>query len=386
MAKYDAVMRLTSVMLPRQVAALALAIALLSTGARAGQQSAPAVRPSPFASLVSKLSEPGGDFGGDNLISNEQSYLRVMPALARIGVTSGAYIGVGPDQNLSYIAQVRPAVAFIIDIRRDNLLLHLLFKAIFSIAPTRIEYLCALTGRTPPAGAAGWDQAGIERIASYVDSTPAAKAADLQALRVKLEAAMKSTGVPLDAGDLARIDEFHRAFIDAGLALIFQARGRPVQYYYPSLKTLLLETDGAGHRASFLNVEAGYRYVRDLETRDLIIPVVGDVSGTHAMPAIAAEMTARGTPLSAFYISNVEQYLYQDGRFPAFVANLNRLPRNDRSTMIRSVFPSGYRGPLPQASSDSYSASLTQGLDAMLKDIAAGRYRSYADLVVASSR
>jgi hypothetical protein len=104
------------------------------------------------------------------------------------------------------------------------------------------------------------------------------------------------------------------------------------------------------------------------------------------MPAIAAEMTARNTPLSAFYISNVEQYLYQDGRFPAFVANLNRLPRNERSTMIRSVFPSGYRGVLPQSTGDSYSASLTQGLDVMLKDIAAGRYRNYADLVIASSR
>jgi hypothetical protein len=205
-------------------------------------------------------------------------------------------------------------------------------------------------------------------------------------LRLKLEAAMKATGVPLDANDLARIDEFHRAFIESGLDLIFQARGRPPQYYYPSLKTLLLESDGAGRRASFLAVEAGYQFVRSLEARDLIVPVVGDVSGAHAMPAIAAEMTARGTPLSAFYISNVEQYLYQDGRFPAFVANLNRLPRNERSTMIRSVFPSGYRGPLPQASSDSYSASLTQGLDAMLKDIAAGRYRTYADLVVASSR
>jgi hypothetical protein len=90
--------------------------------------------------------------------------------------------------------------------------------------------------------------------------------------------------------------------------------------------------------------------------------------------------------LSAFYISNVEQYLYQDGRFPAFVANLRQLPQNDRSTMIRSIFPSGYRGALPQSTGDSYSTSLTQGLDVMLKDVAAGRYRSYADLVLASAR
>ena len=55
------------------------------------------------------------------------------------GVTGGAYIGVGPDQNFSYIARIRPSVAYIIDIRRDNLLLHLLFKALFARAPDRVD-------------------------------------------------------------------------------------------------------------------------------------------------------------------------------------------------------------------------------------------------------
>ena len=82
---------------------------------------------------MAQLSERGGYFDTDNLISNEKSYLHVIPALRDGGVTGGAYIGVGPDQNFSYIAQVRPAIAFIVDIRRDNLLLHLLFKALFSI-------------------------------------------------------------------------------------------------------------------------------------------------------------------------------------------------------------------------------------------------------------
>ena len=85
-----------------------------------------------FAALSEQLSEPNGDFDTDNLISNESSYLHVMPALEQGGVTGGAYIGVGPDQNFSYIARIRPASAFIIDIRRDNLLLHLLFKALFA--------------------------------------------------------------------------------------------------------------------------------------------------------------------------------------------------------------------------------------------------------------
>src|SRR4029450_6324161 len=94
---------------------------------------------SSFAARIERLSEANGDFDTDNLISNERSYLEIVPAWRKAGITGGAYIGVGPDQNFSYIAQVRPTIAFIVDIRRDNLLLHLLFKALFSAAQSRME-------------------------------------------------------------------------------------------------------------------------------------------------------------------------------------------------------------------------------------------------------
>src|SRR5947209_4600108 len=86
--------------------------------------------PPAFAALSARLSEPGGYFDTDNLISNESSYLHALDALRQAGTEGGAYLGVGPDQNLSYIAALRPHVAFIIDIRRDNLLEHLLYKAL----------------------------------------------------------------------------------------------------------------------------------------------------------------------------------------------------------------------------------------------------------------
>src|SRR5438093_5508360 len=105
---------------------------------------------SPFAATIAQLSERGGYFDTDNLISNERSYLHVVPGLKALTPSGGAYIGVGPDQNFSYIAQVRPTSAFIVDVRRDNLLLHLLFKAIFARARNRAEYLCMLTGRPVP--------------------------------------------------------------------------------------------------------------------------------------------------------------------------------------------------------------------------------------------
>src|SRR5256714_4610342 len=84
-----------------------------------------------FAALSARLSEPGGYFDSDNLISNETSYLHVMDKLRELNVTGGVYIGVGPDQSFSYIAKIRPRMAIITDIRRDNLLQHLMYKALF---------------------------------------------------------------------------------------------------------------------------------------------------------------------------------------------------------------------------------------------------------------
>jgi hypothetical protein len=84
--------------------------------------------PARFADRIAALSEPGGYFDTDNLVSNEASYVRVVPELVQRKVRGGAYIGVGPDQNFTYIAATRPSIAFILDIRRDNMLLHLLFS------------------------------------------------------------------------------------------------------------------------------------------------------------------------------------------------------------------------------------------------------------------
>src|ERR1700704_5509747 len=143
-----------------------VAIGLVLSGtARVGHVQAPAT----FASRVAQLSERGGFFDTDNLISNERSYLHVVPALRDSGVTGGAYIGVGPDQNFSYIAQLKPAIAFIVDLRRDNLLLHLLFKALFSMADTRADYLSLLFGRPVPMPSSEWQTANLDKLVTYIE-------------------------------------------------------------------------------------------------------------------------------------------------------------------------------------------------------------------------
>jgi hypothetical protein len=291
--------------------------------------------PLPFAQTIARLSEPNGYFDTDNLISNESSYLQVIPDLARRGVRGGAYIGVGPDQNFSYIAATRPAIAFIIDIRRDNELLHLLFKALFKESRTRVDYVSLLVGRIPPADADAWRSATIERIAKYVDE---AKPAQPAALRARIERALKDTGVPLSDQDLKTIAGFHGQFIASGLSLQFKSTGRPPQWNYPTYRDMLVDTDSSGTQSNFLASEEAFQFVKGLEGRDLVIPVVGDLSGPSALASIGKLLASRGERLTAFYTSNVEFYLYREGTFPKFVANLRHVPHAPNAVIIRSVF------------------------------------------------
>src|SRR4051812_38059772 len=120
-----------------------------------------------------KLSEPAGYFPSENVVSNETSYLHVLDAMRREGVKGGAYIGVGPDQNFSYIAAIRPEVAFMFDIRRDAMLEHQLFKAVFAMSRNRLEYLCVLTAKPTPADVDSWKDSSINALISFVDKTSA---------------------------------------------------------------------------------------------------------------------------------------------------------------------------------------------------------------------
>jgi hypothetical protein len=357
---------------------IAVAIAIGPWSHRASTQTAAAGGASPLASLVERLSEPNGEFDTDNLISNESSYLHVMPALEQGGVTGGVYIGVGPDQNFSYIARIRPASAFIIDIRRDNLLLHLLFKAIFAASRNRMEFLSVLTGRPAPDRLDSWRDASIEKIVSYLDmtepSTTAWNGADLD----KLHASIKSTGIPLTAADLATIDRSRRAFVQSGLGLQFHSTGRPARDYYPTYRDLLLETDRRGRRLCYLASEDDFQFVKGLEARDAVVPVVGNLSGPHAVTAIAQEISRRGEKVSAFYVSNIENYLFRDGTFPRFVDNVKKLPRSEKSVIIRSLF-GGMS--LPESVPGYYSTSAIQTISEFVANCGSTRCRGYYDLL-----
>lgn len=360
-------------MLSMKRRALPVVLVVGLVGLRAAAQ--PAAPPS-FARTITALSEPGGYFDTDNLISNESSYLQVIPELEKRGVHGGAYLGVGPDQNFSYIAAIRPSIAFIVDIRRDNLLLQLLFKALFKTSSTRVEYLSGLFGRQPPSDPAAWHGATIEKIGDRINT---ASRADLPGLDAALDRAMQSFGVPLSRDDLATIHRFHHAFIEAGLAMRFQSAGRAPRTYYPTFQEMLVDRDPAGRQSNYLASEDAFQFVRGLENRDLIIPVVGDLSGPTAVASIGRVVSERNERVSAFYVSNVEFYLFREGTFGRFVTNLQRLPHSGTSVLIRSIFAGRYAiaGGRPDDDSDSE----LQSMDDVLAGYTNGRIRMYADLI-----
>jgi hypothetical protein len=353
-----------------RLAALAATVAIVVLPATARQ--AP---PSGFAHAVASLSEPGGYFDTDNLISNESSYLQVIPELEK-RVHGGAYVGVGPDQSFTYIAAVRPSIAFIIDVRRDNLLLHLLFKALFKTSSTRVEYLSLLFSRQPPGDVEPWRGAGIDRLVSRIETAPKTDAAALEA---RLERTMRSFGVPLSDEDLHTIRRFHQSFIDAGPSMRFQSAGRPPQRSYPTFGEMLVDADPSGHQSNFLASEDAFQFVRGLENRDLVIPVTGDLAGPSAIAAIGRYLAGRNERVSAFYVSNVEFYLFREGSYARFVANLQRLPHARGSVVIRSIFAGRYATAGGRPGDDSVSE--LQPIDDVLSGYANGRIRMYADLI-----
>ena len=366
------------VMLRSLLVALCVVLATSPSPAQTAARTRPAVG-ADFASLVARFSESGAYFDTDNLISNEVSYLHPISTLERLGVRSGAYIGVGPDQNFSYIAAIRPDIAFIADIRRDNLLHHLLLRALFVRAPTRVEFLALLHGRAAPPDPWAWRERGVEDVIGYVDTRPSDRAL-VAARRDSLVATIRSFGVPLRTDDVATIARFHEEFIREGLGLRFQTHGREPQWYYPTYRQLLLERDLEGRQVSFLASEERYAFVRGMQLRGRIVPVVGDLGGAHALRSLGSWLRAQRIPVTAFYTSNVEFYLMQDGTFGRFTENVRALPSARNGVLIRSYFP-GRLGPHPRAVPGYHSTQLLQTFSDFNTAAAAGDLDSYWALV-----
>ena len=294
----------------------------------------PSLSDQDFWKIVTDYSEPGGDFAFEMYMSNEETFQEILPDLLKRVQPGGVYLGVAPEQNFTYIAALRPKMAFIIDIRRENMVEMLMYKVLFEMAPTRADFLSQLFSR--PLRSTPSPQASVDQLFS----TLTVEAANTQLLTDNVQAIkdrlQKTHGYTLTAKDLQIIDRI------AGLFF----RGGPDAHlttYGTTYRQLMRMTDGQGRNRNFLASEASYQFVREMQQMNLVIPVVGDFAGPKALRSIARYLQQHASDVTAFYVSNVEEYIQSPAStWAAYCHNINALPVNTSSTFIR--FGRGGRG------------------------------------------
>ena len=337
--------------------------------------------------LIDRITEPSGYFGSDNLVSNELSYQHVLSRLQQDGVSGGAYIGVGPDQNFTYIAHIKPRIAFMVDIRRDANLQHLMYKAVFHLARNRVEYLAVLFGKPLPKDLKKWEQASItDLVVNYADRTPSnPKLVEKNWTEIRKK--IQSFNLTLSQTDYDKIREIYNAFTSSGLEVRYTIRDRPSGRFFPAFRDLLLEKDLEGRQRNYLANEESYQFLKKMQERNLIVPVTGDLAGTKALREIGRYLQETGDKVSAFYVSNVEFYLFrQENSFQRFIENIKFLPIDKRSVIIRSYFNYAYYAYThPQTVDNHFSVQLLQTIESLVRDSNSGGYEHYYDLVTRRS-
>ena len=283
-----------------------------------------------FWRLSTTLSEPAGIFPhSDNLVSNETLFADVAQRLRPRG---GVYIGVGPEQNFSYIARLRPALAFIVDIREENRTLHLMYKALFEASADRAEFVARLFSRERPDGLGR--QTSVASLFDALDAAePSAGLFDetAQLIRRRL---VETRRFPVSTDDQEAVEEALKAFYIAGPDIRY---GPSVQTneQRPSYQRLMTGTDFRGVARSYLATEDAFTYVKEMHAHNLIVPVVGDFAGPHAIRRVGEYVRQLGHSVTTFYASNVEVYLTRDQR-RTFCASLATLPHAESTYFIGS--------------------------------------------------
>jgi hypothetical protein len=311
--------------LHRLIALVALCIVLSPQFSIA--QSLPAsISDEVFWRLIQDLSESGRPYTSF-FISNETTFQSGIPALLERTAPGGVYLGVGAEQNFTYISATRPDIGFVIDIRRENMLEHLLYKAMFALASDRDEFVSRLFSRDSPPGLTQ-NSSAAELFAAYA-TMPLQRQfmnPNLQAMKDYLTNVCK---FQLTSADLAAMDRIYKALV----------------YGFSQYEKLMTLGDGKGNNWGYLDSEEKFQVVRDMQNKNLIVPVIGDFAGPKAIRSIAAYVQEHDARVMTFYTSNVEISLFQGGEaWRRFYSNVGMLPLAVESTFLRAVsvrMPSG---------------------------------------------
>jgi hypothetical protein len=334
-----------------------------------------------FWKLVTDFSEAGGFFRSDNFVSNETTFQYVIKDLKKTK-PGGIYLGVGPDQNFTYIVAMQPKLSIIFDIRRQNMLQHLMYKALIETSTDRIDFVSRLFSRPRPEGLDA--NTAPEKIFAKLDTLegdPKLFAQNLKAIKQQLE---ERHGFALSPEDESSLEYVFRAFFAGGPDLTYNGVGGGSAGFgrgrMPSYAELMQMTDMEGENRSYMANEENFKILQDIEKKNLIVPVVGDFAGSKAIRSVATYLKEHDAFATAFYVSNVEQYLFQqDDDWIKFYHNVKLLPVDTSGVFIRSVFNGvalNY-----QAGAFMRSASLLSSIPGLLDAFDGGEVKNYYDVI-----
>ena len=290
---------------------------------------------SEFWALAADLSEVGGTFRSDNLLSNESRLQFVIPDLIRNATRGGAYVGVGPEQNFTYIAALQPSIAFIVDIRRGNLQLHLMYKALFELSTDRAGFVSRLFSRPrPDTLGSGATPSDIFDAYSGIPSSEALYESTLHAIEHQLVAVH---GFPLSSDDLQGIGSIYHAFYVFGPGINYSSTetATPTSATGPRTRISWSRPIRQETRAAFWPAKNPSRSSRRCRPGTLSCPSSATLRAQR-LSGVGAYLRRHDATVSAFYVSNVEQYLRLERVWGSFCGNAARLPIDEASTFIRA--------------------------------------------------
>jgi len=332
-------------------------------------QIVPDISPVEFSRMVKSMSEGGGYFPSDNWVTNETTYLDAIEPLERLAIKGGVYIGVASNQNFSYIAVIKPDIVFFVDIRHLNRMQHLVYKVLFELAETRAEFFSLLFSKSLNSKDPPDEKSNIDNLVNYFLRAPTDREMNQATFEKIVSVLDNKYKYNLEETEKNEIRAVLDAFYLHNLKITYNGGSN---YRFPNLGQLLKTTDSRGEQLNIFNSREKYQFVREMHLANKIIPLTGNFAGTKALTKVADFLDKYKLKVSAYYVSNVERYLFRDGIFSDWVENIYKLPINDNTVFIRWTHNSNYL----------YSQKTRlQLFNSFLDSYNAGKYLAYQDLI-----
>src|SRR5262249_8546329 len=145
------------------------------------------------------------------------------------------------EQNFTYIAALKPKIAFILDIRRQNMIEHLMYKALFEISTDRADFLSRLLSRPRPPDL-GKDSSAVVLFNAFSD-VPTDQGMYQQTLSAIKQKLSMEHGFSLTPDDENSITKILTAFYIGGPNLTYSGPRPPTRTILPTYEELMTDSD-----------------------------------------------------------------------------------------------------------------------------------------------